>query len=341
MLDIREKYKISIHANTGAYAFASGQLLRKYCTEVLDAAVGAAGEFYLSSVIKRMITDGQAFKGILVDSFVCVGTPAQLTAFLEQIACGTVPCRKIHAVFDLDNTLVTHPRVKGDYSTCRPKERNIRLLCDLHRAGHYIIIWTARRMRTHAANVGAVIKDVGLVTMKTLQEFHIPYDELHFGKPYADLYIDDLAVNALVDTEKEIGWVSQKSSSSTLLQSRPHNRVVEIDDTIVKSSTPDSIRGEAAYYNKVPESLQRFFPRIISFEENVSTNLSSIVMERVRGVSLTHLLISRALTPGRLLRMLSALETVHSFRTNDSLPGLSAVSKLMYARSVHVAVCSI
>ena len=74
VLDVREKQKISNHANTGAYAFASGQLLRRYCTEVLDGAVGVAGEFYLSSVIKRMITDGQAFKGIFVDSFVCVGT---------------------------------------------------------------------------------------------------------------------------------------------------------------------------------------------------------------------------------------------------------------------------
>ncbi len=55
-------------------------------------------------------------------------------------------------------------------------------------------------MRTHTGNVGTVLKDVGMVTFQQLAQYEIPYDEIHFGKPWADVYIDDLAVNSNLDT---------------------------------------------------------------------------------------------------------------------------------------------
>ena len=61
------------------------------------------------------------------------------------------PCLRF--VFDLDNTLCTGPKVSGDYSTAEPIPRNIAYLKQLHAQGHYIIIATARRMRTHAGKV--------------------------------------------------------------------------------------------------------------------------------------------------------------------------------------------
>ena len=61
-------------------------------------------------------------------------------------------------------------------------------------------------MKTHGGNVGAVVSDVGAVTIAQLMEFKVPYHELHFGKPYADFYIDDKAVSAFVgDIIKETG----------------------------------------------------------------------------------------------------------------------------------------
>lgn len=313
--DIREKVPISRHANTGGYAFASGSLLRKYCMQVLDEAVGAAGEFYTSCVIKKMIDDGHKFKGLHVPDFACVGTPWQLTTFLQRIARNEVKCaRKMRFVFDLDNTLVTHPKVHGDYSTCEPKERNVQLVQELSAAGHYIIIWTARRMRTHKANVGAVIKDVGLITLNSLAKCGIPYDELHFGKPNADLYVDDLAVNALVDTEKEIGWACKTTDAAKIpgmIAARSFNNVVVVDGTVIKSSKRDTISGEVFYYRSLPPSLVHLFPKVLSIEEAVTSDVSSISMERVKGVPLSHLMVSHALTPGRLLKFLTALEKLH------------------------------
>ena len=51
-------------------------------------------------------------------------------------------------------------------------------------------------MRTHHGNVGAVIADIGATTIESLRRYGIPYHELCFGKPYAQFYIDDLAVSA-------------------------------------------------------------------------------------------------------------------------------------------------
>jgi histidinol phosphatase-like enzyme len=44
--------------------------------------------------------------------------------------------------FDLDGTLVTLPKVAGDYSTVEPIESNIELVKELHKSGNYIIIQT-------------------------------------------------------------------------------------------------------------------------------------------------------------------------------------------------------
>jgi capsule biosynthesis phosphatase len=65
---------------------------------------------------------------------------------------------------------------------------------ELKDAGHRIIIYTARHMKTTGGNVGAAVARKGLVTLEWLERHGIPYDEIHFGKPHAHLYIDDNAL---------------------------------------------------------------------------------------------------------------------------------------------------
>lgn len=96
--------------------------------------------------------------------------------------------------FDLDNTLVTYPASPGDYTSCKPMANNIRLVQELKAAGHTIIIYTSRAMSVNGSNVGRVLADVGTVTFDTLRKFEIPFDEVHFGKPHADCYVDNAAV---------------------------------------------------------------------------------------------------------------------------------------------------
>src|SRR4051794_5505164 len=93
--------------------------------------------------------------------------------------------------FDLDETISEKAR-DGGYTSVRPLPGAKEGLEALKARGAYIIIYTARRMRTHRGDVAKVIADVGELTRNWLAEHGIPYDELIFGKPYAHIYIDDL-----------------------------------------------------------------------------------------------------------------------------------------------------
>lgn len=95
---------------------------------------------------------------------------------------------------DLDGTICQIAQ-DGRYDLVRPLPGAVEVIQKLKNAGHYIIIYTARRMRTHSGDVNLVVEDIGKLTEEWLKQHGIPYDELHFGKPYAHVYIDDLAVS--------------------------------------------------------------------------------------------------------------------------------------------------
>jgi len=48
-------------------------------------------------------------------------------------------------------------------------------------------------MKTCQGNLGLVQARISLVTLNWLEKYQIPYDEIYFGKPHADVYIDDNA----------------------------------------------------------------------------------------------------------------------------------------------------
>ena len=82
-----------------------------------------------------------------------MGTPLQLKFFYNNYPrknCfnNEIVIKKQRICFDLDNTLVTFPSVKNDYTTVKPIEKNINFLKYLKSFGNTIIIYTARRMRT-------------------------------------------------------------------------------------------------------------------------------------------------------------------------------------------------
>jgi len=66
----------------------------------------------------QMIEEGHSFKALEVDPrrMHVLGTPAQLRSFC--VSRQKQP--RLRICFDLDHTLVTAPRVTGDYSSCEP-----------------------------------------------------------------------------------------------------------------------------------------------------------------------------------------------------------------------------
>lgn len=93
---------------------------------------------------------------------------------------------------DLDGT-ICELTPGGDYASARPVPGAREALAELRRQGAYIIIYTARRMRTHDGDVGKVVEEIGDLTRAWLRQHRMTYDEIVFGKPYAHVYIDDLA----------------------------------------------------------------------------------------------------------------------------------------------------
>ena len=112
-------------------------------------------------------------------------------------------------VFDLDDTICfpnhkekeTHEK----YRLAKPNKLVIDGMIKLKNDGFYIIIHSARRMLTHNGDIHRIIQDVGKTTEDWLVEYGVPYDELIFGKPYADsYYVDDKAMTI----EEFIKWTS-------------------------------------------------------------------------------------------------------------------------------------
>ncbi len=95
---------------------------------------------------------------------------------------------------DLDGVICKLREPGQEYRDLEPIPGAIEKLRQLKAAGHYLIISTARHMKTCQGNVGQVIARQGSATLDWLKQFDVPYDELHFGKPHAQVYIDDNAV---------------------------------------------------------------------------------------------------------------------------------------------------
>ncbi len=49
-------------------------------------------------------------------------------------------------------------------------------------------------MATCESNLGKVMKNIGKLTLEWLDRYEIEYDEIYFGKPNAQIYLDDRAL---------------------------------------------------------------------------------------------------------------------------------------------------
>jgi len=90
--------------------------------------------------------------------------------------------------FDIDGTLCTN--TEGAYDKAEPYSDVVVRVNELYDQGHHIILMTARGSTTGI--------DWRPTTETQLKTWGVRYHELHLGKPTADIYIDDKAVNALL-----------------------------------------------------------------------------------------------------------------------------------------------
>jgi aminoglycoside phosphotransferase len=157
-------------------------------------------------------------------------------------------------------------------------------------------------MKTCNGNVGKTMKDIGMITFETLSNFDIPYDEIYFGKPYANVYIDDMALNAYDDLEKSLGFYMNTISP------RVFNEINETAiDTITKKSI--ELRGEIYYYKNIPMSIKDMFPYLVNYD---SETYKWYTMEKIKGLTLTTLYTSELLTTTILSHVMNSIERIHN-----------------------------
>jgi len=97
-------------------------------------------------------------------------------------------------IFDLDGVICKLKNPNEEYSEVRPNKPMINYLKELKKEGNYIIISTARHMRSTNGNPSMAVAQIGKETLDWLSKWNVPYDEIQFGKPYGDIYIDDMNI---------------------------------------------------------------------------------------------------------------------------------------------------
>lgn len=121
---------------------------------------------------------------------------------------------------DIDGTLCEFRSPTGGYESVRPLPQVAEFVRARKAEGHTIILQTARHMKTCSGNVGMVIARQGAILYEWLKKYDIPYDELYFGKPNADIYIDDNALEFngnWAELEKSRAWERRSAEKSGLM----------------------------------------------------------------------------------------------------------------------------
>lgn len=100
-------------------------------------------------------------------------------------------------VMDLDGTLCPIKDSDARYEDLAPNAEVLAKLREYREMGFYVIIATARNMRTHEGNIGRINAQTLPSIVEWLDRHAVPYDELHVGKPWqgrGGFYVDDKAV---------------------------------------------------------------------------------------------------------------------------------------------------
>ncbi len=310
VVDIEEKIKISDEYCCGIYGFKNLKTFIFYAKKIMDENFKTKKEFYFSQLYKYMIKDNIKIFPIEIKNTIHIGSYDEIISNINLVKNNKT--EKLRICFDLDNTLVTYPTIPNDYSSVKPICEMINLLHFFKKEGYEIIIHTARRMKTHNNNVGKVIKDIASITIDTLEKFNIEYDELIFGKPIADIYIDDRAINPYFNDISSFGFFGKKENYiHNKIKNNKYNAVKKYDNYILKTGPYSILKGELYFYNSVPEKLKEYFPEL--FEDKIIEDKIEIKISEIKGIPLYFLYKNKIINKNHIDSLFNILNEIHSY----------------------------
>lgn len=308
--EIQEKNKISDYYCCGIYGFKNTAIFNNYALKLLQSNIKSKNEFYFSTLYQLMINHNEKITPVKMEKTYHLGSKNEIEK--NEIFKANNK-NKLRICFDLDNTLFTFPTIPDDYTTVLPIENNIKLLKYLKNSGHEIIIHTARRMRTHNNNVGKVLKDIAQITFNSLDQYNIPYDEIIFGKPIADIYIDDKALNPYINNISYFGLFINNDEQINELSINKYNNIVKQNDVVIKTGPEQFLQGEVFYYQNIPSEIKHLFPEFITYNK-LDTHIE-IRLSYVKGISLFYLYKNQLLTENILNRLFDTIKNIHNVKS--------------------------
>lgn len=119
----------------------------------------------------------------------------------------------MRAVFDLDDTICIHKN--RDYQNAEPIKPVIDKIRQMKKDGWEIVIYSARGQVSCNKDLALIESRNKAVVEEWLKKHDVPCDELIFGKPLGDLYVDDKGMS-LEDFLKQPFGVLQGGSGKTV-----------------------------------------------------------------------------------------------------------------------------
>jgi dTDP-glucose pyrophosphorylase len=312
--NIEERNRISNLACTGAYGFKSWKQLKNIGNNLLENQTQkqnkpSNSKFYISSIIKELIkTENVKCEIISNNNYICLGNQFHIRLFCSNYSninninkinnTNNINNKKTFC-FELDNTLFTNPEIEDDYTTVKPIFQNINILKSIKNYGHKIIIHTSRNLN----------KNLGKITFETLEKYEIQFDEIYFGKPNADFYIDYRNINSYNNLERELGFYNDA------IEPRYFNEI-ELNQIEIYKKTSDDLRGQIMYYLNIPNELKCNFPFFLNYDYQ---DYKWYNMEKINGVSVSKLYIAEELTTPQFLNILDTISKIHQFNKNTNV----------------------
>ena len=179
--------------------------------------------------------------------------------------------KDIKIVFDVDDTICSNIRKLG-YENCVPDLEVIKKINHLHDdLGFEIVLHTSRGMVSCNGDIDKIIEKNKSTLEKWLEKHNVHYDEIIFGKPIADLYVDDKALG-IDDFKKEQFEILKGGGSGKSIY-----RTGKIVKKFIGSDSDTSNFKDWVDDNKGSCK----FPRIISYLYN------AVYMEYIHGKNLS------------------------------------------------------
>ena len=309
VLDIKEKDGISNTYSTGLYYFPTVKLFREL-SDTLFRTQSTRKEYFLSDMYALAIEQGNTVYTFPCEASVGLGTHADIMENIHKVK--HYPMR---ICFDIDNTLITFSEKVGTVDGLEPIPGMIGLVRKLHKDGHTIVLQTARGMKSCSANLGHVGKRAMMNVFRVLEQFDVPYDEIYFGKPYADLYVDDKAWNQYSNPLFSSFMFNYSKDTSVLHIpkgcSNNENTLWRKEGRLVKEGPRSSLEGEIYFYKLIQgTSLQGICPAYYS--ESHAMDRSFLTLEFLNGVSVSRLFRNGLLTKHMLGAVVDIIKTLHS-----------------------------